>query len=347
MRPGLVKQVPERLLDGDRLPPVGAVHEEPGGTAEIGNVGGAEEGGIHFHARLNAGEFKHLEHNRLDHVGDAAGHDEDAVGGRLLEQQAIGANDVPDIEEVAARHQVPVIQDIPSAGLDLGDLPREGRTHEAGRLPRPDVIEGTRDQQPRPAVRLQDPQHHLRRVLADGVGRLRIRCVRFGDGKKRRWNDPVYIRAADIQEESPGRQQLGRRLVEGHGVDHVPFKDRRRVVPALSHMAPARRVDNGIGLFLRHHVVHRHAIRQVELVPADARRCRRSCHGPVDGNDLVPRADEFADQVRPNKASSAGGQDFQGLEFSPLELWLERYEASFSVRNWKDENAATRRRIMA
>ena len=137
----VVQHIRQRLLD--RVP-----RRPAGGGAELGGVG-HEQGLVHRAdaGRVDADLDRDAGQGREDLEGvrepgaPAGAEVVDLARRRPFGQEAVGADDVADVGEVADDVEVADLDARPGPGLDLGDLPGQAAEHVAGRLPGAGVVE--------------------------------------------------------------------------------------------------------------------------------------------------------------------------------------------------------------
>ncbi len=183
----------------------------------------------------------------------------------------------------------------PLAGLDLGDLLRDARRDERRRLPRPDVIERSRNQRRNPIVFPRALRDHFLRELAGAVRAVRADQVVFGDRAIERRVDERRARDQD-------RAAATRRVAAHRTGDAWRARCRRMsrgYVARIRRRAARRRGDRCRSAPTRRWRARRPRGRASRRVPRDARAANQRL-----GARPQPADDRSGDRVR---AARSGG----------------------------------------
>ena len=138
----VVEQVVQRLIEGDLGLPAGGRLEAAGVAAQHREVDGAHELGVGYRARSGRSAIAQEPVGQLLDGDVAAGaHVVDLAGLALLDEQAVGPDDVADVGEVAAGREVADGHVVGAVALGPGDAAGQGRGDELLGLARAEVVE--------------------------------------------------------------------------------------------------------------------------------------------------------------------------------------------------------------
>ena len=151
------------LLQGDRRCPPGEPGQERGAAHDLRRIALADEAGVDRELGVASSEAPERVGDRPDR-NRASRSDVDHhrrarqdPGGRRLQEQAIGADDVPHVGEVAPHVRVADPDRGGLAAHDLDDSGREGRHDEVRALTGPDVVERSGHDEPEAVHRRRAP----------------------------------------------------------------------------------------------------------------------------------------------------------------------------------------------
>ena len=182
-------------------------------------------------------------------------------------QAHVGADDVADVGEVAARGEVADLQHrLGHAPRDGRDLPGEVRREVVGALARPEMVERAADDDLDRRRRAGMAGHHLLRQLAQRVrARRPQRRVLAGRGVAR------LVDEAGARDQRPRvRRMPGQRAQQVIGAHRVDAQDVGRLRERLALMGRAGEVVDVVRRIGGDRGVHRAGVEEVDAAPGDA-----------------------------------------------------------------------------